>query len=205
MARPRKEDAGKARQSIVDAFWELLGEMPYSDLSIRVISGRASVNHNTFYRHFDNIDDLAKKAFEEILPQSIPALIRIFLREGQADSFVYFDQPSFQEYIQRARLFVHSGSLYLEKIIQDSLKSVWLNYLSVEEGDLTDEEVLELNFLLGGFVAAMRANTNMIDARFIQSLLSLPLYRAAITAILQIGERSSSTNAVKEHVESTLS
>lgn len=191
MARPRKEDAGKARQALIDAFWELLAEIPYSDLSIRVLSGRAGVNHNTFYRHFENIDDLAKKAFEAIIPESIPGLIHMFLREGQTESFAYFDQASFQQYIQRARLFVHSDSLYLTKIIQDSLKDIWMSYLHVDESALTESETLELNFLLGGFISAMRVNTSAIDAHFIENLLSLPLYRAAITAMLQIGARFS--------------
>ena len=195
MARPRKEDAGKARQSLIDAFWSLLAEMPYSKIGVRALSQRAHVNHNTFYRHFDNIDDLAKKAFTDILPASIPSLISVFIREGQTDSLSYFDQESFQLYVHRARLFVHSGSLYLTTIIQDSLKNVWLNYLEADESQLTDQEKLELNFMLGGFIATMQTNGGTIDSQFIGNLLSLPLYRTAVASILQIGARISGSSA----------
>lgn len=61
MGRPRKEEEGKARQALMDAFWELLAEDDYAQLSIRALSNRAHVNHNTFYRYFESIDDLAKK------------------------------------------------------------------------------------------------------------------------------------------------
>lgn len=75
MGRPPKEEEGKARQALMDAFWELLAEDDYTQLSIRSLSNRAHVNHNTFYRYFENIDDLAKRRLRRSYPNKRPTFL----------------------------------------------------------------------------------------------------------------------------------
>lgn len=69
MARPRKDEAGpSAYERMTAAFWSLLEEKPYSAVTVKRITQRAGVNHNTFYYHFENIDDMAVKMFENVIP-----------------------------------------------------------------------------------------------------------------------------------------
>lgn len=89
MGRPRKEEEGKARQALMDAFWELLAEDDYTQLSIRALSNHAHVNHNTFYRYFESIDDLAKKAFEEVVPKHAPEILRKAVTLEDINPFVF--------------------------------------------------------------------------------------------------------------------
>lgn len=90
MGRPPKEEEGKARQALIDAFWKLLAEDDYTQLSIRSLSNRAHVNHNTFYRYFENIDDLARKAFEEVVPKHAPDFLRKAAAAEDINPFAFF-------------------------------------------------------------------------------------------------------------------
>ena len=49
MARPRKDEARpSAYERMTVAFWSLLEEKPYSAVTVKLITQRAGVNHNTF-------------------------------------------------------------------------------------------------------------------------------------------------------------
>lgn len=76
MARPKKDAEGlAARERIVEAFWRLIEQKPYSDITIRGLCAMAQVNPNTFYRYFACMDDLAKRAFEENLVDGFPRML----------------------------------------------------------------------------------------------------------------------------------
>lgn len=187
MGRPPKEEEGKARQALIDAFWELLAEGDYAQLSIRALSNHACVNHNTFYRYFENIDDLAKKAFDDIIPQHAPELIKKAALIEDFNPVVFFDHPLFRDYSHYARLFVMSNSPYLNQVMQNAIKRMWLNYLNVQEEDLTEEERTAIAFVLGGVISAMRECE--VDPRFTKGEVIQPLFSTMVNTILAIGKR----------------
>lgn len=172
--------------------------MPYSQLSIRALSNRAGVNHNTFYRHFENMNDLAQKAFEQSIPKDIPALLKDAVRNGELGPFSIFDQKEFRDYTKRAQQLAKSDSLQLTQIFQDSLKRIWLEHLEIDEDQLTEDEILEIDFILGGFVAAVRANNDEVNAQFIRRLLKKPLYSGVISTFIAIGNRQHEDTNVAE-------
>lgn len=186
MGRPRKEEEGKARQALMDAFWELLAEDDYAQLSIRALSKRAHVNHNTFYRYFESIDDLAKKAFEEVVPKHAPEILRKAVTLEDINPFVFFNYAMFRDYSHFARLFIMSDSLYLNQVMQDTIKRIWLDYLNVQERDLTEEERIAVSFVLGGLISAMRECE--VDPHFARSEVLQPLFSAVVNTMLAIGK-----------------
>lgn len=186
MGRPRKEEEGKARQALMDAFWELLAEDDYTQLSIRALSNHAHVNHNTFYRYFESIDDLAKKAFEEVVPKHAPEILRKAVALEGINSFVFFNYAMFRDYSHFARLFIMSDSLYLNQVMQDTIKRIWLDYLDVQEEDLTEEERIAVSFVLGGLISAMRECE--VDPHFARSEVLQPLFSAVVNTMLAIGK-----------------
>ena len=187
MGRPPKEEEGKARQALIDAFWELLAEGDYAQLSIRALSSHAHVNHNTFYRYFENIDDLAKKAFEDIIPQHAPELIKKAALIEDFNPVVFFGHPLFRDYSHYARLFVMSNSPYLNQVMQNAIKRMWLNYLNVQEEDLTEEERTAIAFVLGGVISAMRECE--VNPRFTKGEVIQPLFSTVVSTVLTIGKR----------------
>lgn len=186
MGRPRKEEEGKARQALMDAFWELLAEDDYAQLSIRALSNHAHVNHNTFYRYFESIDDLAKKAFEEVVPKHAPEILRKAVALEGINPFVFFNYAMFRDYSHFARLFIMSDSLYLNQVMQDTIKRIWLDYLDVQEEDLTEEERIAVSFVLGGLISAMRECE--VDPHFARSEVLQPLFSAVVNTMLAIGK-----------------
>lgn len=187
MGRPPKEEEGKARQALIDAFWELLAEDDYTQLSIRALSSHAQVNHNTFYRYFESIDDLAKKAFDKIIPEHAPDFVRKVALAEDFTPVVFFNHPLFRDYFRYARLFIMSSSPYLNQVMQDAIKQMWLDYLSVQEEELTEEERITIAFILGGVISAMRECK--VDPRFARGEVIQPLFSAAVNAMLTIGKR----------------
>ena len=68
MARPKYErDEQTARDRIVEAFWRMVEDGPYDKVSVRGLVRESGVNKNTFYYHFEGIDDLARQATRDAL------------------------------------------------------------------------------------------------------------------------------------------
>ena len=169
MGRPPKEEEGKARQALIDAFWELLAEDDYTQLSIRSLSNRAHVNHNTFYRYFENIDDLARKAFEEVVPKHAPDFLRKAAAAEDINPFAFFNYAMFRDYSHFARLFIMSDSLYLNQVM------------------LNEEERIAVSFVLGGLISGMRECR--VDPHFARGEVIQPLFSAVVNTMLAIGKR----------------
>ena len=68
MSRPKYKTGEKdARGKIADAFWELIGERPYTEISVLDIVRKAKLNKNTFYYHYNGIDEMSKDIVEQSL------------------------------------------------------------------------------------------------------------------------------------------
>ena len=72
MARPRKDQEGPtAVERMEEAFWEILAEKPYAQITVGEIAKRAQVNKNAFYYHFDGLGALAAQALDSMLPREM--------------------------------------------------------------------------------------------------------------------------------------
>lgn len=50
----------KTKETIIDAFWQLLEEKPFNKITVQNIVERCALNRNTFYYHFQDIPNLAE-------------------------------------------------------------------------------------------------------------------------------------------------
>ena len=50
----------KTKETIIDAFWQLLEEKPFNKITVQNIVERCHLNRNTFYYHFQDIPNLAE-------------------------------------------------------------------------------------------------------------------------------------------------
>ncbi|MBO7702455.1 MAG: TetR/AcrR family transcriptional regulator, partial [Eggerthellaceae bacterium] len=154
MARPRKGQRGPdARTRIVDAFWGMLAEGPYADITVRALASRARVNHNTIYRHFDSVEDVAKVAVSEVY--SIEAARHMFELFAQPDSV---DVDSLARWgldvsFNKVILAVRSESPILMAMVTEGIKASWMQLTGMSWDTLSDEMKLELSFILGGITA----------------------------------------------------
>ena len=50
----------KTKETIIDAFWQLLEEKPFNKITVQNIVERCALNRNTFYYHFQDIPNLTE-------------------------------------------------------------------------------------------------------------------------------------------------
>lgn len=71
MPRPRLDcDTPSAIQRMIDTFWQLLSERDYRSITVTDIVRRANVNRNSFYYHFNKLDELAYRAIHDEVGRS---------------------------------------------------------------------------------------------------------------------------------------
>lgn len=71
MPRPRLDcDTPSAIQRMIDTFWQLLTERNYRSITVTDIVRRANVNRNSFYYHFNKLDELAYRAIHDEVSRS---------------------------------------------------------------------------------------------------------------------------------------
>ena len=55
----------QTKDIIVTAFWQLLDEKPFNQVTVKDIVTRCQVNRNTFYYHFHDIPELVEYSIKE--------------------------------------------------------------------------------------------------------------------------------------------
>ena len=56
----------RTKKSIRDAFYAMILEMDYQDITIKELTNRAMINRNTFYLHYETIDALFDELVDEL-------------------------------------------------------------------------------------------------------------------------------------------
>ena len=153
MSRPKSNGPElSAKIRIEEAFWELLEEMPYKDISIKRLSSQANVNHKMIYYYYNNIDDMAQHLFEENIriyfSESNPLLAVL---SGQQKDFL---NKKFSETgTKRALLYGTSDSAFLNAIFKQYIRKNWLLSLNITEDNLSEDEKVDLEFIISGMIS----------------------------------------------------
>lgn len=156
MARPRADAGGvPARQRVIEAFWGMLAEGPYEDITVRSLAARAGVSPNTLYYHFSCIGDVAETALAEELDAGFARVV-MALGSGAGDAAEVAQLGTADAgRFARVRLFAASGSGALAGMLTDALKSTWLSAAGVDGSALSDDARRDLAFVFGGVVALL--------------------------------------------------
>lgn len=156
MARPRKNQEGEgARDRIERAFWELLEEMPLRSVNVRMLSQRAGVNHNTFYYHFESIDDLALRQIGNNMPSEWFEVAATSFADAELDVRRYSTSPDLQQRFRRFRLLLRSADAQLIEVGKRRALDMLLDALGVDPQTLGMHERLKLTFLIGGVTSLL--------------------------------------------------
>lgn len=191
MARPKKADRDEmATVKIENAFWSLLETERYSDITVLRVSQEAGINRNSFYYHYSDIDDLAQKAFinnanNEVSKTLISALLSAF-QEGH--SALVFDM-SILHNTKRIMLCAGSDSPYLNQLVNDLLKTVWFDSLSIDEDLLSAEEKIQVRYIFAGLVAVLGSQEMKNDPLSMSTLSQTEIGQAMISTMQKIASR----------------
>lgn len=154
MARPRTNSPEpKARDALMDAFWETLAETPYQNISVRELCRRAKVNKNTFYYHFGNIEELARIAVDSALFRELGALL-LSAEAADRESIVkLMAAPEMRLKALRAGVLLSSNGTALRDMTTQRIINVWHELLGEEP--IEDDRLLRMRFLAGGLLAVL--------------------------------------------------
>lgn len=159
MARPRKNQAGQgAKERIETAFWELLEEMPFRSISVRVLSQRAGVNHNTFYYHFASMEELALRLVTDNIPDEFFEIAGSLFRDGSLDVGKYSQSADLEQRFKRFRLIVRNGDAYLIETGKSRLIARLLDGLGIDARSLGPHDRAKLRFFIGGIVSVLSSD-----------------------------------------------
>lgn len=153
MARPRA-DAGEtpAKQRIIDAFFELLSEGGYSEVTARSLAACANVSPNTIYYHFENVFDVARCAVESELSSEL-ALLLVSPEVPDVAPLVHLlDEPDNLSRFTRIRLVASSDNAQLVSLLVESVKNEWLHVVGIDESSLSAEQSQDLRFIFEGAI-----------------------------------------------------
>lgn len=183
MGRPRYEQGdATARDRLAEAFWAQLEETPFEQMTARGVAAAAGVNHNTFYRHFDSLEDMAGKLFDEITLAEVPPMLMAAASQGSMAEAARGVAPDPMA-LQRAVLFARSGSAFLTRLVREKLAGAWLSAAGVRAEDLNAAQRVDADIVFGGIVAAMGDPLVQPDAAFIAQTMMRPLGRAMVSTL----------------------
>lgn len=181
MARPKQsENSVTVKERIENAFWLLLSKNDYEKISIKMLSAEASVNHNSIYYYYRNIDEIAKSAFDNTIISDLrPIMNQGFTDLRTIEEFIA-SQPEVATRIKRVRLFASANSIYLQTLLKDRLLNIWLSQTDKDFKELQRLDQIELDFIFSAIVS-MLANKEEISIEdmeaFIQDDLGQSLLR----------------------------
>ncbi len=158
MARPPKNAEGpSATERMESAFWDCMGEMPFSEITVRDIVGRAKVNRNSYYYHYDSMWDLAQAAIEHA---KFAALARVLLGDSPASDEDDTDVAASQAEVGFDHLRMLAGENGNQRLLEDAKRAVvneWLGLFGLDAATLPDELRSSIDFVFGGVTALLAA------------------------------------------------
>ncbi len=184
MARPAyRGDQPTARERLREAFWELLEREGYGRITVKAVAAAAGVNPNTFYYHYSSMEDLAKDALDAEKLSEIPEAIRDSARPGSVPLQDALSYVAVGGRWRRIRLFVSSDSVVLRGLFYETFEGFWLSLMGVSRQDLSEEDALDLTFMLNGAMGVIALQGDDYDMSYVRSLPDRPLGRGLIETI----------------------
>lgn len=155
MPRPRYETGEKtARERLEDAFWECLAEKPFEKITVADVTKLAAVNRNTFYYHYEDMNDLARTVAAEtaLEPELVKYIFTQVLQGGGSE--VLERIPGIDQRADRVYLLAGKHSnVELRQMLRDALIGVWSKAFDVDFDELDQEGRIAVEFVLGGIMA----------------------------------------------------
>lgn len=192
MARPKKNNFNdRATVKIENAFWRLLEKESFSDITVLRITQESGVNRNSFYYHYEDMNDLAYKAFKNNVGTEVSrALFGVLFMslQGEKTNHAKAIDPMVISHAQKIMLCAGSDSVFLNQMVHDLLKKIWLYELSIREDLLSTEEQLQIRFIFAGLVSVLGSPEVKETPRLMTALSQTAIGKTAIATLQSIAE-----------------
>lgn len=185
MARPAYDNSQlTAKARLKESFWKLLSETNYSHITVKKLSALAQVNPNTFYYHYNTMDDLALDALNDEKLYEIPSIIRTkILSDNQISLGEALEYIVINERWKRIRLFIISDSTILQQHFYNTMEQFWLSLIGVPKENLSKADYLDFTFILHGAISIIKMQTEHYNLDFLKSLPNRALGQGIIRTL----------------------
>ncbi|MDR1422959.1 MAG: TetR/AcrR family transcriptional regulator [Coriobacteriales bacterium] len=177
MPRPKKGAGISAQQRLEDTFWDMFGQMPYSEITVASLSKGAKVNHNTFYYHYESIDEMACRIFEKNFNLDCSTYNFLAFLAGTLDlKQVFGNYENCKLHFQRMCLVASSHSTpWLRGMLKEVLIGLWLKSLHTGIDELDRDDLVFLDFTVAGFMSVLDRYRQDNDLSVFESLMNSDL------------------------------
>jgi len=189
MARPRYgEGDARAKERLVEAFWETLEEKPYEQMRVLEVCRRAGLNKNTFYYHFEGLPQLADAAIDGMMfrelarmathgPESVAGAVESLLAQG-----------GIQERFRHMSILLSDNGAGLQGGLADRIAAVWRDEReSAGDGTSPQWETVAA-YASGGVVNLMRHRNPQDYGDVLRTMAASPAIGAIIREVMGKGE-----------------
>lgn len=145
-------------QRLYDAFWSLLEEKPYAQISVSELLARAGVSRGDFYYHYKNLVDMSKCAVEDEA-KNWEDLTSLFLNfdedniEVASDQIYYYLSSICRQNSLKAKrlstLISPHGSMYLVECFREGFKDYIAKYRNLDVEKFTDMQKILFEGVVG--------------------------------------------------------
>lgn len=190
MSRPKSNGLEPpAKKRIEEAFWQLLEEMAYENISIKLLASQANVNHKMIYYYYKNIDDMAKQLFEENISLYFTKTNPLLdVLSGHQDDFL---NNQFHEIgTKRALLYATSDSAFLNAIFKQYIRKNMLLSLNITEDDLSEDEKVDLEFIISGMISLLGKNFSQNNIMRVLGIFERDLGKAIQSTFVKLKVRN---------------
>ena len=155
MGRPRKDsNIPSAKIRMEQAFWELLELHPYTEISMKEIIRRAGVNHNTFYYHYNGLDELAETALSHAIPHElVSAVLHGLTGSDEALERLVSDSELSTQVEHLCHAAGEHGSPRMRAMVRDTITETWFTALNVDVRSMGVNSQLAVEVALGMFMS----------------------------------------------------
>ena len=173
---------------LYDAFWSLLEEKPYAQISVSELLSRAGVSRGDFYYHYKNLVDLAKCAVEDEA-KNWDDLTSLFLNFDESNIEVATDQIYYylssicrQNSLKAKRLSIlisPHGSMYLVEAFREGFKDYIVRYRNLDLEKFNNMQKILFEGVVG-FSTSLLVHLDLLKSLDREELNSLSGHLASI-------------------------
>jgi AcrR family transcriptional regulator len=204
MARPRKDSPEPpARERIIEAFWELIIDTPIKQITVKMLTEAARCNRSTFYRHFEDVYNVAEQIEVSLELPQLPGMLMKALQGDSGPEQIATVMGGMQNFDRLCLLLSRNGDPDYHRRFKDSILAAWANEFGFAPEELDVDARVFIEFCASGVVGILtyRGDTNIGFGFADISELMLGEVVPALFVLLQKSVRPS--GAAQRHHQAT--
>lgn len=187
MSRPKmNEREASAVYKIETAFWALIEQKDFSDITMQLLAKEAGINRNSLYYHYANLYEVASQAFNEVMSDEASMVFIDTLISAPQNLISNWERLQLSDRVKKVHLFARSNSPLLRSLLKEALISRWFRKLGIDQQSLTAEKLLQIDYIASGFISVLGNPEIEKNPLFLQSFPDSLIGRAAIKTLQQM-------------------